>query len=103
MSRIAACPIRTGAIRCESSKASVGEYFMSSISSSRARLCLELLAQRCLLSHFGLGPTVQVSQDDPFANSTADDIQHQSGTLYPPTALETFMVVDPPTPDHIAG
>jgi len=75
---------------------------MLSISSCRARLCLELMEQRCLLS-FGLDSTVQVSQDDPFAACTADDIQHQSGTLYPATSLETFMVVDPTNPDHIAG
>jgi hypothetical protein len=76
---------------------------MPSSSSFRARLCLELLAQRCLLSNFGLDSIVQVSQDDPFANSTADDPQHQSGTLYPGTSLETFLVVDPTNPDHLAA
>jgi hypothetical protein len=77
---------------------------MPSISSCRARLCLEALPERCLLS-FGLGPTVQVSQDDPFSNCTADDPEHPSGrgTLYPATALETFMAVDATNPDHIAG
>jgi hypothetical protein len=75
---------------------------MPSISSHRARLFLERLEQRCLLS-FALGDTVQVSQDDPFANCTADDIQHQFGTLYPATSLETFMVVDPTNPDHVVG
>ena len=75
---------------------------MPSISSCRARLCLELLEERCLLS-FGLGPTVQVSGVDPFADSNADDPQHQTGTLYPGSAMETFMVVDPTNPDHVAG
>ena len=63
---------------------------MPSISSRRARLCLELLAQRCLLSNFELGPIVQVSQDDPFANSNLDHIEQQTGTLYPATSLETL-------------
>lgn len=76
---------------------------MPSLSSCRARLRLEVLADRCLLSNFGLGPTVGVSQGDPFAKCTADDIQHQPGILYPATALETFMVVDPTNTDHIAG
>jgi hypothetical protein len=75
---------------------------MRSISSRRARLFLEVLQERCLLS-YGLGSTVQVSQDDPFATCTADDIQHQSGTLYPGTSLETFLVSDPTNPDHLAG
>jgi hypothetical protein len=75
---------------------------MPSISSCRARLYLELLEERCLLS-FGLGATVQVSDVDPFAGSTADDPQHQTGTLYPGSALETFLVVDPTNPDHLAG
>jgi len=39
---------------------------------------------------FGLGPTVQVSQDDPFANSNLDHIEQQTGTLYPATSLETL-------------
>src|SRR5260370_1097310 len=72
---------------------------MPSISSCRARLCLELLEERCLLS-FGLGPTVQVSGVDPFADSHADDPQHQTGTLYPARAMDTFMVVSPTNPDH---
>jgi hypothetical protein len=76
---------------------------MRSISSCRARLCLELLTERCLLSNFGLDSTVQVSQDDPFATCTADDAQHQSGTLYPATSLETFLAVDPTNPNHLAG
>jgi hypothetical protein len=70
---------------------------------SAARPCLELLEGRCLLSPFGLGPTVQVSGDDPFAGSTADDPQHQTGTLYPGTSLETFLVSDPNYPDHLVG
>jgi hypothetical protein len=76
---------------------------MPSISSCRARLCLEVLSERCLLSNFGLDFTVQVSQDDPFAGSNLDHIEQQTGTLYPATSLETFMAVDPTNPDHIAG
>jgi hypothetical protein len=76
---------------------------MPSISSCRARLFLEVLTERCLLSNFGLGPIVRVSHGDPFATCTADDIQHQSGTLYPGTSLETFMAVDPTNPNHFAG
>jgi hypothetical protein len=76
---------------------------MPSISSCRVRPCLELLAERCLLSNFGLGPPFRVSHGDPFATCTADDVQHQSGILYPGTALETFLVSDPTNPDHLAG
>ena len=75
---------------------------MPSIASFRARLCLEALPERCLLS-YGLGPTVQVSQDDPFAGIDPDDIEHQTGTLYPGTSLETFLATDPTNPDHLAG
>ncbi len=75
---------------------------MKSSSVRRARLCLEVLAERCLLSTYGLGHTVRVTHGDPFAGCTAD-LQNQSGTLYPNTELETFMVVDPTNPDHIVG
>ena len=77
---------------------------MRSIASScRARLWLEVLAERCLLSTYGLGHTVRVSHGDPFASCTVDEVQHQSGTLYPSTELETFLAVDPTNPDHLAA
>jgi hypothetical protein len=76
---------------------------MRSIASScRARLWLEVLAERCLLSTYGLGHTVRVSHGDPFASCTAD-LQNQQGTLYPSTELETFLTVDPNNPDHLAA
>jgi hypothetical protein len=65
-------------------------------------LYLEVLGQRCLLSNYGLDPTVRVSHSDPFAYTDADHIEQQSGTLYPGAALETFMTVDPTNPNHIA-
>jgi hypothetical protein len=76
---------------------------MASNSSFRACLRLEVLTERCLLSTFTLGPDIRVSHGDPFKNTNADDIQHQSGTLYPGTAMETWMVVDPTNQDHIVG
>ena len=69
----------------------------------RARLRLEALETRCLLSDFTLGPVVQVSHYDPFAGCTADDPAHQSGTLYPDTELEPRLAVDPTNPDHLVG
>jgi len=76
---------------------------MRSISRFRARLCLEVLAERCLLSTYGLDHMVKVSHADPFAGCTADHPENQSGTLYPNTALETWLVTDPTNPDHLVG
>lgn len=75
---------------------------MRSISRFRARLRLEVLAERCLLSTYGLQHMVKVSHADPFAGCTAD-LQNQSGTLYPNTSLETWLVADPNDPNHLAG
>jgi hypothetical protein len=63
----------------------------------------ELLEARCLLSHYTLGPLVQVSQGDPFADCTADDVDHQPGALYPGGDVEPHVAVDPTNPDHIVG
>jgi hypothetical protein len=76
---------------------------MRPIARFRARLCLEVLAERCLLSTYGLDHTVKVSQADPFAGCTADHPENQSGTFYPDTALETWLVADPTNPDHLVG
>src|SRR5260370_26983390 len=67
------------------------------------RPCLETLEDRCLLSNFTLGPLVQVSRGDPFAGSTADDIGHQSGILYPSTEVEPQLAVDPTDRHHLVG
>jgi hypothetical protein len=69
--------------------------------SCRARLWLEVLTERCLLSTYGLGHTVRVSHGDPFAGCTAD--LPQQDTLYPSTELETFLTVDPTNSDHLAA
>ena len=76
---------------------------MRSISRFRARLCLEVLAERCLLSTYGLDHAVRVSHADPFAGCTADHPENQSGILYPNTALETWLVADPTNSDHLVG
>jgi hypothetical protein len=44
-----------------------------------------------------------VSHGDPFKFLNGDDPQHQIGTLYPSTALENWLAVDPTNPDHIVG
>jgi hypothetical protein len=61
------------------------------------------LEDRCLLSDFRLGPLVQVSRGDPFADCTADDIEHQPGMLYPSTEVEPQVDVDPTDPNHLVG
>ena len=70
---------------------------------ARARVSVELLEDRCLLSNFTLGPLVQVSRGDPFAGSTADDIGHQSGILTPSSEVEPQLAVDPTDRDHLVG
>jgi hypothetical protein len=71
---------------------------------SRVRhLVLEALEDRCLLSNFTLGPLVQVSVTDPFAGSTADDPNHQSGHLVPDSEVEPYVAVDPRDPNHLVG
>jgi hypothetical protein len=67
------------------------------------RPCLETLEDRCLLSDFRLGHLVQVSRGDPFAGSTADDIEHQPGILYPSTEVEPRLAVDPTDANHLVG
>jgi hypothetical protein len=75
---------------------------MPSKSSRRARLCLERLGERCLLS-YGLSPNLRVSHGDPYKFLNGDDPQHQIGTLYGSTALETWLAVDPTNTDHMVG
>ncbi len=67
------------------------------------RPCLETLEDRCLLSDFTLGHLVQVSRSDPFAGSTADDIEHQPGILTPSQETEPRLAVDPTDPNHLVG
>ena len=67
------------------------------------RPCLETLEDRFLLSDFTLGHLVQVSHGDPFADCTADDIEHQPGFVYPATEVESSLAVDPTDPNHLVG
>ena len=67
------------------------------------RPSLETLEDRYLLSDFKLGHLVQVSRGDPFAGCTADDIEHQPGTLIPNSETEPRLAVDPTDPNHLVG
>jgi hypothetical protein len=68
----------------------------------RFRPRLEALEERALLSS-GLNLTnlVQVSAaTDPFANNTNDQPSTQRGTLYPNSAVEPQVAVDPQNPNY---
>jgi hypothetical protein len=68
-----------------------------------ARLELESLEARNLLSDSTLGPLVQVTGTDPFAGSTADNPASQPGTFFPGSTVEPYIVVNPTNPKNLVG
>jgi hypothetical protein len=61
---------------------------------------LELLEDRCLLSHFALGPLVQVSPVDPFAGISIGNMEDVD---FFGTQVEPRLAVDPTNPNHLVG
>jgi photosystem II stability/assembly factor-like uncharacterized protein len=70
---------------------------------AKARLAVERLEDRCLLSNFTLGPLIQVSVTNPFAGITADHPETQPATFAPDSEVEPYVVVDPTDCDHLVG
>jgi hypothetical protein len=76
----------------------------------RAALCfaacgalLSLLAAAANAAPFATSGFVRVSQGDPFAGCTADDVAGQPGANYPRTEVEPWVDVNPTNRANIAG
>jgi hypothetical protein len=63
-------------------------------------LSLELLEARCLLSHFTLGPLVQVAATDLLAGSS---LNNEGGLNFPNTQVEPRVAVDPTNANHLVA
>jgi hypothetical protein len=86
----------------------VGRRLRKSADAQRARLKVELLESRCLLSTFTPGgvkltPLVQVSSTSPFLGNNNDNIAGQFGTVFLNSEVEPSLAVDPTNPKHLVG
>jgi hypothetical protein len=67
------------------------------------RLMVEQLEDRSLPSVLHLTPLVQVSGTSPFADSTADNIASQPGTVTLDSEAEPYLAVNPTNPKNAVG
>jgi hypothetical protein len=69
-----------------------------------ATVAAALWAQSAAASDFTtIGPLVQVSGTSPFTGCDLDNVDEQSGTVFPDSEVEPWIDVNPRNPDNIVG